>query len=76
MAKRRSSDGVGFMLRLPAPLHRMLEREAEKNHRSLNGELVHRLLKSVTKTEIEEAMERVLDAAFDRLNITSSGKKS
>jgi hypothetical protein len=38
---------VGFPLRLPAELREQLERAARESHRSINGEIVFRLERSL-----------------------------
>ena len=39
----RKPDTIRLVLRLPAPLHRRLTREAARNGRSLNSEMIERL---------------------------------
>ena len=51
-------------IRLPEKLRRALEREAAKNDRTLNGEIVYRLTEPIA---VMEATERVTKDLRDRL---------
>jgi hypothetical protein len=43
VAKRKPTDIVNLKLRFTEEMRAVLEEEAKNNHRSLNGEIVHRL---------------------------------
>jgi hypothetical protein len=47
MKSSRGGDRVGFPLRLPVELRAKLERAARESHRSLNGEILFRLERSL-----------------------------
>jgi Arc-like DNA binding domain len=70
MARKRAAP-VQIKIRLPDALRRDLEREATKNGRTLNGEIVHRLTQpfvqadrlAVAEAAAERAVERYLKRA-------------
>jgi hypothetical protein len=47
------AEDAHFRLRLPADLHRQLAELAEKNHRSINSEIVSRLQESVASGDYD-----------------------
>jgi Arc-like DNA binding domain len=49
---------------LPVSLRRRLARKAERNHRSVEGEIVHRLERSVEADEAEEQLAAHLRRAL------------
>jgi hypothetical protein len=51
MKTTRSDTRVAFPLRLPADLRKSLEGAARGSHRSLNGEIVFRLERSMREEE-------------------------
>jgi hypothetical protein len=46
MAKREPDEIVNLKVRFTEAMRRRIEEEAKRNHRSLNGEIVHRLATS------------------------------
>ena len=58
---RKDMELRPLMARIPEGLRRKLEREAERNNRSLNAELIHRLGESFAK---EDRFDELLKAAF------------
>jgi hypothetical protein len=53
MAMSRRDAKVSFPLRLPADLRTQLERLARESHRSINGEIVFRLERSIREEKRE-----------------------
>jgi len=53
MQASRRDIRVNFPLRLPADLRTKLERVARESHRSLNGEIVFRLERSIREEKRE-----------------------
>jgi predicted HicB family RNase H-like nuclease len=58
MAKTRmpSGDYAKKLVRLPPELLEKLEKEAARQHRSLNGQLVHTLDKALNSTEAKPSL--------------------
>jgi hypothetical protein len=61
---RKPIDTVQLKLRFSEALRRRLEREAKKQERSLNAEIVTRLEQSFRKSEEAELVSDTLQAAF------------
>jgi hypothetical protein len=60
---------IPLMLRLPADLHRKLAQDAEKNDRSLNAEIVERLMRPVRQEEESKKIELAAkEAATSAIN--------
>src|SRR5262249_3073581 len=60
----RKNPGLAqIKIRLPVKLRRTLEREARKNDRTLNGEIVYRLSEPIA---VMEATERVTNKLMDQ----------
>jgi hypothetical protein len=55
---RKPTDIVQLKLRFPESLRRQLEREAARNHRSMNTEIIHRLGESIEETIADRTAER------------------
>jgi Arc-like DNA binding domain len=53
MAKRDPQDIVNLKVRFTEAMRRRIEEEAKRNHRSLNGEIVHRLATTFGEEGIE-----------------------
>jgi hypothetical protein len=70
MARKKAAPAQ-IKIRLPATLRRELEREATKNGRTLNGEIVHRLMEPFEQADRQEiartAAQEVLNATLQRL---------
>ena len=49
---------------LPAPLHRQLTRKAEASHRTVEGEIIHRLERSLEQDQAEEQLAAHLRRAL------------
>ena len=82
MAKRDPEDIVNLKVRFTEAMRRRIEEEAKRNHRSLNGEIVHRLATTfgeegitlvnqyeVAQKQLEEVMEEALKAVRERLGL-------
>ena len=52
MPRKFSADVVALNFRIPVKLHRLLEQEAKRNSASINAEMVGRLEKSFSQTDI------------------------
>jgi hypothetical protein len=83
--KRKPTDIVGLQLRFTEEMRARLEQEAKANHRSLNGEIVHRLATSfgaegiTLAREFEEADRermRVLDEIVSKLVADRRAKRA
>jgi hypothetical protein len=61
---RKKRPPAQIKIRLPEKLRRTLEREAAKNGRTLNGEIVYRLTEPIA---VMENTERVTDAILGRV---------
>jgi Arc-like DNA binding domain len=68
---RKPADLVPLMLRLPEDLRRRIEREANRNQRSLNAEVVRRLEQSFQSDESAQLVAKTVEATaadiFDKL---------
>jgi hypothetical protein len=53
---RKPTDTVQLKLRFSEALRRRLEREAARNNRSMNTEIIHRLEESFRQHEIDQAV--------------------
>ena len=62
MPPKKQRSVIPLMLRLPADLHRKLTQDAEKNDRSLNTEIVERLMHPVRQEEDAKKIQLVADA--------------
>jgi hypothetical protein len=51
------------MTRMPEGLHARLRKEAKLNKRSVNGEIIHRLVDTFAQTDEEAEFHRRVDAA-------------
>jgi len=60
MKSRRSDTRVNFPLRLPVELRAFLERAAHESYRSLNGEIVFRLERSMRAEQAEPSTSQGL----------------
>jgi hypothetical protein len=58
MKTTRGDTRVSFPLRLPVGLRAKLEDVARESHRSLNGEIVFRLERSIREEEVGLAADR------------------
>jgi len=76
MAKRKPTDLVNLKVRFTEAMRARIEREAKKEHRSLNQEIVHRLAQSfgaegielINQYEEQEAeLKQMLDGLVERL---------
>jgi plasmid stability protein len=54
-----------FLLRLPDGMHERISRDAAANHRSMNAEIIHRLVSTMTP---DRAPEEIPNPADDRLS--------
>jgi hypothetical protein len=63
--KRKPTDIVQLKLRFPEELRKKVEREANKNERSLNGEIVHRLRLTFQMADIQTIIKATIEAAID-----------
>jgi hypothetical protein len=61
---RKPTDTVTLSLRIREELRRQLEREAKRQERSLNAEIIHRLEQSFRKSDDAELTADALRAAF------------
>jgi Arc-like DNA binding domain len=64
---RKPTDIVQLKLRFPESLRRQLEREAARNHRSMNTEIIHRLGESIEETIADRTAEREIEEGFARV---------
>jgi hypothetical protein len=62
---RKKRPPAQIKIRLPEKLRRTLEREAAKNDRTLNGEIVYRLTEPIA---VMETTERAASAILDRVS--------
>jgi hypothetical protein len=62
---RKLTDTVKLQLRFSESLRRLLEREAARNNRSMNTEIVHRLQLSIHKSQ--DSMTELAKMALDSL---------
>jgi hypothetical protein len=65
---RKPTDIVQLKLRFPESLRRQLEREAARNHRSMNTEIIHRLEESIAETAADRAADRAAKEGVARVN--------
>jgi hypothetical protein len=56
-----------FLLRLPEPMREKLAEAATANGRSLDGEIIHRLTRSLERDEMQKKLSDHLKAQGDRL---------
>ena len=71
---RKPQELRPVMTRIPEALRRRLERSGEKNGRSMNGEIIHRLEKSFLKDNNEALMKAVCQDIIDAMDVRLSGK--
>jgi Arc-like DNA binding domain len=64
---RKPTDIVHLKLRFAESLRRQLEREAARNHRSMNTEIIHRLEESIAETIANRAVDRDFKAAEEKM---------
>jgi hypothetical protein len=53
------------MVRMPEALRRRVEREAEKNGRSMNTEIIHRLEQSFSEVDLRESVKSLEKKQLD-----------
>jgi Arc-like DNA binding domain len=53
------------MTRIPEGIRRQLEREAKKNKRSMNTEIIHRLAQSLVAADVMDLYRQYADIAAD-----------
>jgi hypothetical protein len=81
-AKRKPTDIVGLQLRFTEELRARLEQDAKDNHRSLNGEIVHRLATSYgadglrLAAQFEDAEQEMLKVIRDAVNYAIAVSKA
>jgi hypothetical protein len=63
---RKKRPPAQIKIRLPEKLRRALEREAAKNDRTLNGEIVHRLTEPFVQADQEELIETAAGRAGEK----------
>jgi Arc-like DNA binding domain len=61
---RKKRQPAQIKIRLPEALRRSLEREADKNGRTLNGEIVHRLTQPFVEADREALIETAVGRAL------------
>jgi hypothetical protein len=71
---RRQSDTVQLKLRFPERLRLRIESAADRNQRSMNAEIIHRLEQSFQKDDQAALVEATATAVVDKLLIVSDGK--
>ena len=49
----KNEIAISFSIRLPIPLHDVIENEAYKNHRSVNQEIVSRIEKNLGELNLD-----------------------
>jgi arylsulfatase A-like enzyme len=64
---RKPTDGVQLKLRFSEALRRRLEREAKRQERSMNAEIIHRIEQSFQK---EDSMEQARRAGMEVMERT------
>jgi hypothetical protein len=73
---RKQSDTVQLKLRFPEKLRLRIEGAAERNQRSMNSEIVHRLEQSFEKgdrlADLEAIAQRAATAVVDKFEIVGS----
>lgn len=67
MKARKPTDTVGLKLRFLESLRRRFEREARRNNRSMNAEIIHRLERSFAVPEFADAVVAALEPRFKGL---------
>jgi hypothetical protein len=63
--KKKATATIATMLRMREELRRRIEREAKKNERSLNTEMVMRLERSFAKDDEELSASKVLNTVLE-----------
>ena len=63
---RKPADKVGLILRFDEALRRQLERAAKAHNRSMNAEIVQRLVASFQREEMEAFFARQLAVAAEK----------
>jgi hypothetical protein len=71
MKGSRNDVRVNFPLRLPADLRTQLEHAARESHRSLNGEILFRLERSIREERRDPVGGSPLDREVERSETTS-----
>src|SRR5262249_61928206 len=69
---RKPTDMVQLKLRFPEAVRRRLEREAKRNNRSMNTEIIHRLRRTFA-IEDSGAATNLLDWRRDRVDDSTKG---
>jgi Arc-like DNA binding domain len=64
---RKLTNTVQLNLRFSEALRRRLEREADRNDRSMNAEIIHRLEQSFRAPELTDAVVVALEARFKKI---------
>jgi hypothetical protein len=64
---RKPTDTVQLNLRFSEALRRRLEREAERNDRSMNAEIIDRLEQSFRVPELTDAVAAALEPRLKRI---------
>jgi Arc-like DNA binding dprotein len=70
---RKQTDTVQLKLRFPERLRRRIEAAAERNERSLNGEIVHRLELSFEKDDRVQLVETTANAVAATMSKQHAG---
>jgi hypothetical protein len=61
---RKPTDEVQLKLRFDERLRRRIEKEAERNNRSMNAEIIHRLEESFRQEDTQEMANKAAKAAI------------
>jgi hypothetical protein len=64
---RKSQELRPVMTRIPEGLRRKLEREAEQNRRSMNAEIIHRLMQSFEKQALTDLIADTVDQTLAKV---------
>jgi hypothetical protein len=64
---RKLTNTVQLNLRFSEALRRRLEREADRNDRSMNAEIIHRLEQSFRAPELTDAVVVALEQRFKKI---------
>jgi plasmid stability protein len=72
---RKPTELRPLMIRIPEALRRKLEKEAARNDRSMNAEIIDRLQQSLTLPNVVEATAN-LTAMVEKLNVVNFGGAS
>ncbi|UFW82857.1 Arc family DNA-binding protein [Bradyrhizobium barranii] len=74
---RKPMDPVKLNLRFTEALRSRLEKQAERNNRSMNEEIVRRLEESFGKDDLMDALEKLSDRVTVKINevIVKQGRR-